>query len=83
VLVGVVSLSKDNFLHASQLWHTEGRESEPPYFGGLQSELPYEPSTLNLKTRVRRFGRLRSQCFMRSESERDHPGESGMTRVRS
>jgi hypothetical protein len=47
-----VSLSEKNFRRASELWHTEGRETEPPYFGWLQSELPYNVSTLNLKTRV-------------------------------
>jgi hypothetical protein len=47
-----VSLSEKNFLRASELWHTQGRESEPPYFGWLQSALPYSPSTLDLKTRV-------------------------------
>lgn len=47
-----VSLSEQNFLRASELWHTVGRESEPPYFGWLQSALPYEASTLNLKTSV-------------------------------
>lgn len=47
-----VSLSEKNFLRVSDLWHTEGRESEPPYFGWLQSALPYNPSTLNLKTQI-------------------------------
>jgi hypothetical protein len=47
-----VSLSEKNFLRASELWHTEGRESEPPYFGWLQSALPYEMTTLNLKAQV-------------------------------
>lgn len=47
-----VSLSEKNFLRAAKLWHKEGRESEPPYFGWLQSSLPYEMSTLNLKTMV-------------------------------
>jgi hypothetical protein len=47
-----VSLSKDNFLRTCHLWETEGRENEPPYFGWLQSALPYEPTTLNLRTHV-------------------------------
>jgi hypothetical protein len=47
-----VSLSEDSFDRACALWETEGRESEPPYFGWLQSSLPYEPSTLSLKTSV-------------------------------
>ncbi|NOU20411.1 MAG: DUF2199 domain-containing protein [Methyloglobulus sp.] len=47
-----VSLSEKNFLRASELWETQGRESEPPYFGWLQSALPYEPTTLSLKTNV-------------------------------
>lgn len=47
-----VSLSAKNFERMSELWETEGRESEPPYFGWLQSALPYEESTLSLKTAV-------------------------------
>jgi len=47
-----VSLSEKSFRRASDLWHTAGRESEPPYFGWLQSALPYNPSTLSLKTHV-------------------------------
>ncbi|MEV4296980.1 DUF2199 domain-containing protein [Microbispora rosea] len=48
-----VSLSRDNFERMGRLWETPGRESEPPYFGWLSSELPvYEPSTLNLKTNL-------------------------------
>ena len=47
-----VSLSEENFLRASELWDSKGRENEPAYFGWLQSALPYEPTTLNLKTMV-------------------------------
>lgn len=47
-----VSLSALNFKRMSELWETEGRESEPPYFGWLQSALPYDESTLSLKTAV-------------------------------
>ena len=48
-----VSLSEENFNRASELWDAEGRESEPAYFGWLQSALPYQPSTLSLKTLVK------------------------------
>lgn len=47
-----VSLSEKNFLRSCELWESEGREVVPPYFGWLQSALPYEPTTLSLKTRV-------------------------------
>jgi hypothetical protein len=47
-----VSLSKQNFERALRLWETPGRESEPPYFGWLSTELPVYPSTLNLRTNV-------------------------------
>lgn len=47
-----VSLSEANFIRTCELWQTEGRESEPPYFGWLQSALPYEPTTLGLKTHL-------------------------------
>ena len=46
------SLSEKNFRRAGDLWHEAGREKESPYFGWLQNSLPYEPSTLNLKTMV-------------------------------
>ena len=48
-----ISLSRDNFTRMSEMWQTHGRESEPPYFGWLATELPaYSLTTLNLKTRV-------------------------------
>lgn len=48
-----VSLSQRNFLRMHELWHTPGRENEPPYFGWLSTEIPvYRPSTLSLKTQV-------------------------------
>ena len=47
-----VSLSEKNFERAGELWHVEGREQEPACFGWLQSSLPYQPGTLNLKTMV-------------------------------
>ena len=48
-----VSLSEGNFLRACELWETEGRESEPYYFGWLQSDLPsYGRNTLSLRTHV-------------------------------
>lgn len=47
-----VSLSEKNFLRSCELWESEGRESEPPYFGWLQNALPYKPTTLSLKTRL-------------------------------
>jgi hypothetical protein len=47
-----VSLSAANFARTNELWTTPGREQEPPYFGWLSTALPYEPSTLSLKTHV-------------------------------
>jgi hypothetical protein len=47
-----VSLSEKNFLRTGELWEQLGRENEPPYFGWLQSSLPFYPATLNLKTNV-------------------------------
>jgi len=48
-----VSLSEHNFLRATELWGTEGRETELPYFGWLQTDLPcYSTTTLNLATNV-------------------------------
>ncbi|MGW2847054.1 DUF2199 domain-containing protein [Streptomyces sp. NPDC001274] len=46
-----VSLSRENFGRALDRWQTPGRESEPPYFGWLSTELGlYSPRTTNLKT---------------------------------
>jgi hypothetical protein len=47
-----VSLSEKNFLRMNELWSTAGRESEPPYFGWLNTSLPCYPNTLSLKTHV-------------------------------
>lgn len=48
-----VSLSRDNFARAADLWDSPEREAEKPYFGWLTTELsPYSPSTINLKTHV-------------------------------
>ena len=47
------SLSEETFLRMSKLWEIEGRESEAPYFGWLQSSLPcYPETTMNLRTNV-------------------------------
>jgi hypothetical protein len=47
-----VSLSEANFRRALDLWTTQGREAEPPYFGWFSCILPYSPPTLNLKCMV-------------------------------
>jgi hypothetical protein len=47
-----VSLSEANYARACALWNTPGREAEPPYFGWLNTALPYRPGTVNLKTQV-------------------------------
>ncbi len=47
-----VSLSEKNFLRACELWKMAGRETESPYFGWVQSALPYEPPTLSLAADV-------------------------------
>lgn len=47
-----VSLSERNFLRACELWHTPGREAEPPCFGWLSTQLPGYPPVLQVKTMV-------------------------------
>ena len=47
-----VSLSETNFVRVQELWKSNGREQEPPYFGWLNTSLPCYPDTLNLKTHV-------------------------------
>lgn len=41
-------ISPTNFVRTNELWQSEGRESQPPFPGWLESELPLYPSTLNL-----------------------------------
>jgi len=47
-----VSLSEASYERAGELWETVGRESEPPYFGWLCTEVPGYTDTMLLKTRV-------------------------------
>jgi hypothetical protein len=47
------TLSHENFERSCALWETEGRESEPPYFGWLSNGVPGYPSTLNVPLEVR------------------------------
>jgi hypothetical protein len=48
-----VSLSEGNFNRMTELWTSEIRQYEPPYFGWLSTELTmYQPSTLRLRTNV-------------------------------
>jgi hypothetical protein len=47
-----VSLSKENFERALDLWETPGREKEKAYFGWLSNSIPGYPETTNLKTYV-------------------------------
>lgn len=48
-----VSLSEANFMRASDLWETEGRENESPYFGWLQTALPcYAETTMSLRVNI-------------------------------
>lgn len=42
-----VSLSRDSFSRAADLWDTPGREAEKPYLGWLTTDLPVYPTTLN------------------------------------
>ncbi len=46
------TLSRKNFVRSCELWTTEGRESEPPYFGYLNNEIPGIEGTLNLHVHV-------------------------------
>ncbi|GHH28688.1 DUF2199 domain-containing protein [Streptomyces lanatus] len=80
-----VSLSKHNFTRALEMWNTEGREAEGPYFGWLSTELAlYSEDTTNLKTNAhtRPVGK---RPFIELEPT-DHPlaieQRSGITRER-
>src|ERR1043166_8905799 len=45
-----VSVSKQSFLCAFELWEDPQRVHEPAYFGWLCNSIPGYPETLNLKT---------------------------------
>ncbi len=45
-------ISPKNFLRTQDLWKTPGRESEPPYEGWLDTDLPPYGSTVNLPVMV-------------------------------
>ena len=47
------SLSKKSFDRACELWESAGRESEPPYFGWLNSFIPGYERTASLALEVR------------------------------
>ena len=46
------TLSGANFQRSSDLWHTEGRESEPAYSGWLSNQLPGYADSLHIKVLV-------------------------------
>jgi len=80
-----VALSKENYDRMAELWETPGRESEPPYFGWLSTQLPvYSPTTINLKTHVHTRP-LGERPFIELEPT-DHPlaveQRGGITRAR-
>jgi len=45
-------ISPASFLRANEVWHTEGREQEPPFPGWLNTDLFLFGSTLNLEVDV-------------------------------
>jgi len=47
-----VSLSAKNFNRNMELWDSEHRDLEPPYFGWLCTQISVFPDTMNLKTSV-------------------------------
>jgi hypothetical protein len=60
-----------DFLRTTQLWNTEGRETEPPFPGYLNNEIPLFGDTINLEVNVQTqvVGR-RPSFFVLQE---DHP----------
>lgn len=67
------TLSRDDFLRTTDLWSQQGRETEPPYFGWLSTELKtvYGVSTINLKTHVHTRPIGRRPCV--EVEPTDHP----------
>ncbi|MFJ3664613.1 DUF2199 domain-containing protein [Streptomyces sp. NPDC090119] len=67
-----VSLSRENFSRAADLWENPSRESEKPYFGWLTTDLPvYPATTLDLKTYV--HTRPVGERFFVELEPTDHP----------
>lgn len=66
-----LSLSHTNYQRAEACWNQPGRESEPPYFGWLNTALPVYPTTINLKTHV--HSRPVGQRFVVQLEPTDHP----------
>ncbi len=66
-----VSLSFENMKRTQELWESESRVDESPYFGWLSSALPCYPETVGLKTNVhtREVGR---RPFIKLEAT-NHP----------
>lgn len=79
-----VSVSEKNFERACELWHTEGRESEPPYFAWVQSALPYPQSTVNLKANLvtQPLGERPLVCLQECEHPLYEEQEQGVSMVR-
>ena len=46
------SLSEKKFARKMELWNSDGRENEPPYFGWLCSSIEVFPDTMYLKTSI-------------------------------
>jgi hypothetical protein len=46
-------VSPVNFLRSNQLWHTPGRENQPPFSGYLDSEIFIFGNTINLEVDIR------------------------------
>lgn len=66
-----VCLTGKDFLRASEVWTTLGRESEPPYSGSVGSVLPYYPNTLGLKGQL--FTRPVGERFVLLLEPSEHP----------
>jgi hypothetical protein len=66
-----VSLSRDNFNRASEMWNKKDRVSEPSYIGWLSTSLPPYPETTNLKAAV--ISRKKGVRFLIELETTDHP----------
>ncbi len=64
-------VSPKNFIRTNELWNSPGRESEPPFPGYLNSEIPIFGSTINLEVDVQtQPGGRRPHFFIKDPS---HP----------
>jgi hypothetical protein len=66
-----VEVSPKNFVRTNEMWTVEGRESEPPFPGWLNTQMPLFGDTINVEVNVQTQPLGRRPHFTLTDSE--HP----------